>query len=367
MIAPMTGMPQTLAAALLCGALAAALPGRAQEMKPELASRMRDAAQALADSVDERRRKKLVLPFDAQARTDWHYTPRRREGLSFADMDVPQREAAHRLLRTGLSAAGHRKVVNIVELELVLKELEFAMSLLRDPEKYFVAIWWSPGPQGAERGASQTAPWGGPPGSHAWGWRFEGHHISLHFTVRGDAAIASTPSFLGANPAEVRKGPKKGTRVLAAEEDEARKLMAMFDEAQRRTAIIDSRSYGDIVTGAQDRVSPLDNRGLEVRAMTPPQRSQLRQVIAVYADSFEPALKAARLARAEEGFEGARFAWAGSTERGRPHYYRIQGPRVLIEYDASQNDGNHVHTVWRDFDGDFGRDLLRDHHAAFRH
>ena len=344
----MTGMPHTLAAALLCGLLAAALPGEGRETQPELASRMRDAARTLGDSVDERRRRKLMLPFDAQARTDWHYTPRQREGLSFADMDAPQREAVHRLLRTGLSAAGHRKVVNIVELELVLKDLEFAMSLLRDPEKYFVAIW------------------GVPDAAAPWGWRFEGHHISLHFTVRGDA-IASTPGFLGANPAEVRKGPKQGTRVLAAEEDEARKLMALLDETQRRTAIVDSRSYGDIVTGARDRASPLDNRGLEVRAMTPAQRAQLRRLIEVYADDFEPALRAARLARADEGFEGARFAWAGSIERGRPHYYRIQGPRVLIEYDASQNDGNHVHTVWRDFDGDFGRDLLKEHHESNKH
>lgn len=353
----MTGMPQTLAAALLCGLLAAALPARAHESAAEVAERMREAARALADSVDERRRAKLVLPFDSPARTDWHYTPRRREGLAFADMDAAQREAVHGLLRTGLSALGHRKVVNIVELELVLKDLEFAMSLLRDPEKYFVAIWGTP---------SATAPWGGPPGSPAWGWRFEGHHISLHFTLHGPA-IAAAPSFLGANPAEVRNGPKKGTRVLAAEEDEARKLLGLLDEGQRRAAIVDARSYGDIVTGAKDRVSPLDNRGLEVRAMTPAQRAQLRKMIEVYADTFEPALRAARLARAEEGFEAARFAWAGSTERGRPHYYRFQGAKVLIEYDSSQNDGNHVHTVWRDFDGDFGRDLLRDHHERHRH
>jgi hypothetical protein len=345
----MTGKLPMLAAALLCGFLAAAFPAPAQGVKSDLAPRMRESAQALVASVDERRRAKLVLPFEGDARTDWHYTPRTRAGLSFADMDAAQREAVHRLLRTGLSAIGHRKVVNIIELELVLKELEWAMSLLRDPEKYFVAIWGAPGEQ---------AP---------WGWRFEGHHISLNFTVRGDTVIATAPSFLGANPAEVRKGPKKGTRVLAAEEDEARKLMALFDEAQRRAAVIDTRTYGDIVTGAKQRVSPLDHRGLEVRAMTTAQRAQLRRLIEVYADSFEPALRAARLARAEEGFEGARFAWAGSTERGRPHYYRIQGPKVLIEYDASQNDGNHVHTVWRDFDGDFGRDLLRDHHAAYRH
>jgi uncharacterized protein DUF3500 len=305
---------------------------------------MRVAAEALVASVDARKRSRLVLPFTDAARTDWHYTPRSRPGLSFADLDAAQREGVHRLLKGALSAVGHRKVVNIVELELVLRELE-TFGLLRDPEKYFVVFF-------------------GPPDAQApWGWRFEGHHLSLNFTLRGNAAIATTPSFFGANPAEVPKGPKKGLRVLAPEEDEARKLMGMLDEAQRRAAIVDSRTYGDIVSGAKDKVSPLDQRGLEARAMTEPQRAQLRKLIEVYADAFEPALRAARLARANEGFDAVRFAWAGATEKRRQHYYRVQGAKFLIEYDASQNDGNHVHTVWRDFDGDFGRDLLREHHA----
>ncbi len=312
----------------------------------DTATKMRGAAGTLAASLDARKRATLVHAFAEAGRTEWHYTPRSRPGLSFADMDPAQREHVHALLKTALSAVGHRKVVNIVELELVLKEMEFATALLRDPEKYFIVFWGMP---------DATAP---------WGWRFEGHHLSLNFTVRGDSAIATTPSFFGANPAEVKKGPRRGTRVLAAEEDEARKLVALLDEEQRRTVIVDARTYGDIVTAAQERVSPLDNRGLEVRAMNAAQRAQLRKLIEVYADGFEPALRAARIARVEEGFEGARFAWAGATERGKQHYYRVQGPKFLIEYDASQNDGNHVHTVWRDFDGDFGRDLLRDHHVS---
>lgn len=159
-----------------------------------------------------------------------------------------KREAVHRLLRTALSATGHRKVVNVIELELVLRELE-TFGLLRDPQKYF---------------------------------------------------------------------------------------------------------------------SPIDSRGLEVRAMTDAQKAQLTRLIEVYAANFEPQLRSARLARAAESFEAIRFAWAGATERGRQHYYRVQGPKFLIEYDSSQNDGNHVHTVWRDYEGDFGRDLLRDHHAMTR-
>jgi hypothetical protein len=309
-------------------------------------ARMRAAAEALVNSVDARQRARLVLPWNDEKRTDWHYTPRSRPGIPLADFDAAQREAVHKLLRTALSAAGHQRVVNIIELELVLRELE-TFGLLRDPGKYSVVFF------------------GPPDARNPWGWRFEGHHLSLSFTLRGDA-VATTPSFFGANPAEVRKGPKKGLRVLAPEEDEARKLLASLDPRLRAAAVIDTRTYGDIVTRASDRVSPLENKGIEARALGAGEKAQLRKVIEVYADSFEPALRGARLARANEGFDAIRFAWAGSTERGKPHYYRIQGPKFLIEYDASQDDGNHVHTVWRDFDGDFGRDLLREHHTLAR-
>ncbi len=316
-------------------------------LSQSVGERMRSAAQELAGSVAAAQRERLVLPFGDEKRVDWHYTPRPRPGLSFAEMSAAQRERVHALLRTALSAVGHRKVVNIVELELVLREVEIT-GFFRDPEKYYVVFFGAPDAKGP------------------WGWRFEGHHLSLSFTLSGNR-IATTPSFFGANPAEVRTGPKKGLRVLAEEEDEARQLLGLLDPAQRASAVIDARSYGELVTRNRDRVTPLDSRGLEARALTEPQRAQLRRVIEVYAQSFEPGLRAARLARAAEGFDDTRFAWAGPTERGQPHYYRIQGPRFLIEYDSSQDDGNHIHTVWRDFDGDFGRDLLREHHSRFTH
>ncbi|HEX5129006.1 MAG TPA: DUF3500 domain-containing protein, partial [Usitatibacter sp.] len=183
--------------------------------------------------------------------------------------------------------------------------------------------------------------------------------------LRGDA-IATTPSFFGANPAQVPKGPRKGLRVLASEEDEGRELLARLDAGQRKAAVIDPRPYGDIVTRNADRVSPLENRGVEARALNEAQKAQLRKLIEAYAAAFEPSLREARLARAAEGFDAIRFAWAGATEPGKPHYYRVQGPKFLIEYDASQDGGNHIHTVWRDFTGDFGRDLLREHYTHSR-
>jgi hypothetical protein len=338
---------QALRRVLFPMVLAVGITPEAMAQASDAAPRMRAAANALMSDLDERRRSKLVLAFTDPLRTDWHYTPRSRPGLSFADLDVKQRDSVHALLKTALSEIGHRKVVNIIELELVLREMEFAMALMRDPKKYSLVFFGQP---------SADAP---------WGWRFEGHHLSLSFTLRGERAIASTPSFFGANPAEVKQGAKKGLRVLAAEEDEARRLLALFDAGQRATAIVDAHSYGDIVTRNAGEVEPLDNRGLQAHAMTEAQRDQLRKLIDVYADNFEPGLKAARLARVNEGdFGQTRFAWAGPTERGKSHYYRVQGARFLIEYDASQGDGNHIHTVWRDFEGDFGRDLLREHHAT---
>ena len=322
----------------------AATPAAAQAA---LAQGMRDAATALASGVDAGQRERLVLAFTDSRRTDWGYVPRSRPGLSLAEMQGAQREAVHALLRSALSAAGHRKVLNIIELELVLREVELA-GFLRDPGKYFVVLF------------------GAPDAGQPWSWRFEGHHLSLTFTLRGDT-VATTPSFFGANPAQVRGGARKGLRALAAEEDEARTLLAMLDDAQRRQAVVDTRTYGEIVTRAAARVSPLEQRGLPVDAMTEAQRAQVRRILEAYAESFEPPIRVARLARALEGFASMRFAWAGPTERGRPHYYRLQGPRVLVEYDSSQDGGNHIHTVWRDFDGDFGRDLLREHHSRFAH
>jgi hypothetical protein len=250
------------------------------------------------------------------------------------------------LLKSALSAAGYDKVVNIIELELVLREIE-TFGLMRDPERYHLTVYGTP---------SRAA---------AWGWRFEGHHLSLNFTLAGDRAVVDTPSFLGANPAEVRKGPRAGLRVLGAEMDDARTLLDSLSESQRAQAVFDARTYGDIVTANAAKVDPLAPVGIAVAQLSEQQRALLMKLVETYARTFEPSLAEARLARVRDGgFENVRFGWAGSTQRGRPHYYRVQGPRFLIEYDASQGDGNHIHTVWRDFNGDFGRDLLRQHYQA---
>jgi Protein of unknown function (DUF3500) len=311
---------------------------------PAYSQAMRQAAESLLGALPEAARAKVMRPFDDRDRLDWHYTPRNRNGAALKELDARGREAVHALLRTALSASGYRKAVNIIELELVLREIE-TFGLMRDPERYHLTIY------------------GKPDAKAAWGWRFEGHHLSLNFTLAGDRPSADTPSFFGANPALVAKGAKKGLRVLAAEEDEARNLLGMLDEAQRREAVFESRTFGEIVTGNADKLDPLKPAGIESAKLDEKQRAQLVKLIEVYASTFEPALAAARMARVRQGgVEKLSFGWAGSTARGRPHYYRIQGPLFLIEYDCSQNDGNHIHTVWRDFSGDFGRDLLKAHY-----
>ena len=334
-----------LCAAMAMAACTAALAHDAAHASAQAATRMRESALRFLAAVPERTREKAMRPFADRDRVDWHYTPRSRNGVAFRELDAKGRESVHALLREGLSATGYRRVVNIIELELVLREIE-TFGLLRDPEKYHLTIYGTPDP------------------AKLWGWRFEGHHLSLNFTLSANGIAVDAPSFFGANPASVGTGPRKGLRALGPEEDEARTLLAMLAEPLRREAVFDTRTYGDIVTTHAEKVDPLKPAGIEASRLDERSRAQLVKLIEVYASAFEPGLARARMDRVREGgIASIRFGWAGSTEKGRPHYYRIQGPKFLIEYDASQNDGNHIHTVWRDFDGDFGRDLLREHHA----
>jgi len=313
------------------------------------APKMRVSMERALAALPEKSRAQAMRPFEDRDRTDWHYTPRSRNGISFKEMDKAARDAVHALLRTALSSVGYRKLVNIIELEIVLREME-TFGWMRDPERYHLTVY------------------GTPDAAQRWGWRFEGHHLSLNFTLAGDKVAVDTPSFFGANPASVGSGPRMGLRALGEEHDAGWALLESLGEAQRREAVFEARTYGDIVTANKDKVEPLAAAGIAGAKLDDKQRALLWKLIEVYAGSFEPGLAQARLARAKKGgIEAIRFGWAGSTARGKPHYYRVQGPLFLIEYDASQNDGNHIHTVWRDFSGDFGRDLLREHYAAHRH
>src|SRR5215468_3101740 len=319
------------------------------------ASSMTSAATAFLASLTPEQRAQATFEFGSGERSRWNFIPPQafpRKGLTLKAMTEAQREKAHALLKTGLSQRGYMTAASIMDLESTLGGIERAArgaglnaeSFPREPLEYYISIFGTP---------SEKEP---------WGWRVEGHHVSLRFTVVNGSVDVGAPSFFGANPAEVRDGPKKGLRILAAEEDPARALVAALDVPQRAKAIIQNVAPNDIVTGNKVDINPLSPVGILAADLNPPQRQLLMQVVDAYTSAMAADIAADRMNRlTKAGVDKIAFAWAGEIERGRKHYYRVQGPTFLIEFDNTQNDGNHIHSVWRDFSGDFGRDLLREH------
>jgi len=323
--------------------LLAVVSAVAQPDRP--ADAMRDAARALLAAVDDGQRSKLAWSFADDERVNWHFVPRARQGLPLKEMTDAQRKAAAALLTTGLSASGVRKVEAIRDLEDVL----FAQSgrASRDRDLYYVTIF-------------------GEPGADRWGWRYEGHHLSQNWTIVSGRAVATTPAFFGANPAEVMDGPHRGLRALPAEADLAWQLLDSLTARQRTRAVTAAEAPRDIITGNARTAAIIDRTGLPAAAMTDAQRAVLMRLVEEHASSQAPALAAARLEKARAVPAGdLLFAWMGATTRapGAGHYYRIQGTTFLIEYDNTQNRANHQHIVWRDFAGDFGDDLLAGHYV----
>ncbi|MBT4501853.1 MAG: DUF3500 domain-containing protein [Gemmatimonadetes bacterium] len=317
-------------------------------MDTDSGKRMADAAAAFLDSLAEEQRGKARLDFaDASERENWHYVPRERAGLPLKEMDDEQRKRALALVANGLSDSGYQKATIIMSLEEVLAEIEGpGRSFVRDPDLYYLSLFGSPGDD------------------EPWGWRFEGHHISLNFTLVDGCAIGLTPGFFGANPARVLHGAQEGLRALKEEEDVARELLHGLDGEQRKAAIVAAEAPPDILTGPAPHLSaPLSPAGLPGAEMDAGQRALLRALIGVYAGRFPRDANSAATG-ALEGIDWNRihFAWMGSAERGGPHYYRVQSPVFLAEYDNTQNDANHIHAVWRDVRNDFGADLLRRHY-----
>lgn len=309
------------------------------------AETMTDAARGFLRTLSPDLRKQAQLQFDSADRTTWNYVPIARAGVALKSLDAAQRGAAVRLLRTGLSERGYAKAETIRSLEDVLLELEGG-TRPRDSGAYYFAIFGEPSATGT------------------WGWRYEGHHLSHNWTIVGGKAVASSPQFLGASPAEVRQGKLAGTRPLAAEEDLAFALLRSLDDRHRGTAVIDPQAPADITTSNAREAVLDDARGLSYRDMTSAQRTQLMALIEEHAGAQAAPLAQERLARLRAaGLDDIRFAWMGSLQRNEVgHYYRIKGPTFLVEFDNTQNGANHIHQVWRDFKGDFGRDHLAEHY-----
>jgi len=334
---------------VLVGGSLAATVALATNADAKVRLSMHQAASDFLASLDAGQREIAQLPFNADERLNWHYIPRERKGLNYKAMNTSQQQAAHALLLVGLSTAGYRKIEAIRQLENVLREIENG-NPGRDPTNYHFTVFGEPTAKGT------------------WGWRYEGHHVSLQWTATKGRIVASSPQFLGTNPAEVRSGPQTGTRVLAAEEDLARALVKSLNADQRQQAVISDTAPGDILTAASHRAEMLDDRGIPYSRLTRSQQGIFMSLIEEYANVQAQDIARARLdAVRKSGLDAVKFAWMGGIERGQPHYYRIQGSTFLVEYDNTQNNANHIHTVWRDFKGDFGVDLLAMHYHTADH
>ena len=332
---------------LTLGALASAgCVIRAAEA-PDPAPTMATAANSFLATLDSAKRAKANLSFNSEERLNWHFIPRERQGVSIQEMSSEERRAALALLRSGLSAKGFTKVDAILHLEEVLFAIEGRS--MRDPELYFFTVFGEPGAKGA------------------WGWRYEGHHASLNWTIVNDKLAASTPQFLGANPADVRDGPQKGARALAAEEDLGRGLVTALRADQRAQAVVSSDAPKDIVTFNSREAAIQEDKGIAYSKLSPEQQGLLLSLIQEYASMQPTAVAQRRLARVKAELPSLKFGWMGGLEKGQGHYYRIQGSTFLIEYDNTQNEANHIHSVWREFKGDWGKDLLAEHYRTAPH
>ncbi len=318
----------------------------ANERASDAAQRITDQANRFLGVLDDSQRKLALIAFDSANRLDWHYIPRNRSGLNLGDMRPAQAEAARALFATVLNEQGLKLLDGVRLLEGVLREQQGSW---RDPGRYYLSVF-------------------GTPGRFPWGWRLEGHHLSLNVAFPAVAQIAVTPFFVGAHPATVRDGAHKGFRLLGVAEDLARQIMTGLPEAQQRSALIANRSFGEIVASPQREQELGLPRGLELGAMSGAARQLVEMLMDRFLGTLTPDLVAAQKRRVmEQGFDRFRFAWAGSLQPNEAYYFRVHGPATLIEYDNTQNGANHIHSVWRDLATDFGTDALGEHYRRQPH
>jgi len=317
---------------------------------------MSDAAKAYLASLTPEQRSKGTFDLKDEELFFWHFVPdnnlvqtmkRSRKGLTIREMTPTQKHLAHALLSAGLSQRGYIKASSIMSLEDILRIMEKDDGERRNPEKYYFSVFGEPSENGA------------------WAYRVEGHHLSLHFTVV-NGKVASTPMFMGTNPAHVKDGPRKGLRVLGREEDLGRELVQALTADQKKTAIVAEKAYSDILTAA-NRKAALDGQpsGLSASKLNAKQKQMLQAILDEYASNLPEQVAQHRMEQIRKAGTNMQFAWAGGLNVGDPHYYRIQAPTFLVEYDNTQNGANHVHSVWRDLTGnEWGEDLLKAHYAA---
>jgi hypothetical protein len=311
--------------------------------------RMTGAAEKFVASLTKEQKAKAVFGFDDKERTNWYFTPQQRgrkplrKGLPLEDMTADQKKLALELVKAGTSESGHKQATTIMSLESILAELEKKRKggIVRDPEWYFFAVF------------------GAPSRRDKWGWRVEGHHLSLNFTVEAGKVLSATPFFMGANPAVVKAGPRKGLETLPEAEDQARKLFASLDKDQRKVAHR-PKAFPEIEEAvAKPGVGP--PVGLPATKMSAAQRDTLWKLIEGYAGRMPPDVAAHELGEVKKaGLDKVHFAFGpGDGTPGTPHTYRVQGPTFVIEFlnvqsDSAGNPANHIHSAWRSLPADFG-------------
>lgn len=308
-----------------------------------IASKAVDFLNMLDDSASS----KAQYAFADEERFNWHFVPRERNGLSFNEMTEKQRTGALALLKASLSEQGYQKANNIMALENILREVESrpADDKYRDPLNYYITIFGDPGQE------------------KVWGWRLEGHHISINFSSLDGQIVSSTPTFWGSNPAIVRSGRYTGRQILKQESDLGFTLVNSLNEKQIKTAVVSAKAPSEIITGNQRKAQLDEAKGLGYQEMTDQQRKLFLQLLNVYVKNYQLGFSKRLMDKIEKaGIDNLSFAWAGSLQPGAGHYYRIQGPMLLIEYDNTQNNANHVHTVVRDLTDDFAEDILKEHY-----
>jgi hypothetical protein len=313
----------------------------------QAATQMAEAANKWLKSLSSQQKARATYHYADGERIFWYYPPLNRHGVPLRDMDKNQRELAYRIMASGLSEEAYRRAKLIIDHESVLGPLEKEqghVTFVRDPELYYWTVFGEPG------------------GKDPWAWRVEGHHVSLHFSIWGDKVLSTTPFFFGANPAEVRKGPKQGLRILGTREDLAFELVDSLDAGQRARAIIYDRAPLDILTYNSSKVSLPAEEGLPASRMSGTQKELLMALLTEYISQVRGDVAQEKLdAFKKQGIDHLYLAWAGPTERSKEHYYRLHGGNFVVEFDNRQNGANHIHSVLRDVENDFAQDVMRDH------
>ncbi len=317
-------------------------------------SGMSAAANELLKTLSTKQKDKIQFDFDGNERYNWNYVPKSRKGLPLKELSEAQQKAAMQLLRTALSDTGFEKATAIIHLEAILRDVEGrgANDDYRDPGKYYFSVF------------------GIPATNSTWGWRLEGHHISLNFSVKDNVLAAATPGFLGTNPAVVLSGPEKGKYILRNETELGFSLLHSLDTNQLTKAVIDKEAPSEIVTGASRKAMIEQPQGILYSELNNAQQKLFIQLLSIYIHRYTRLFAANMMKEIEtKGLNNLRFAWAGAQQQGvgDPHYYRIHGPTIIIEYDNTQNNANHIHTVIRDLANDFGGDELLKHYKKGSH